>query len=661
MSKPELLLPAGHPEAFYAACRGGAGAVYLGLKSFNARARAFNFTPAQLLALIGEARHRGIKVFITLNTLIKNQELSALVEVLHFLSQAGPDAVIIQDWGIYLLIRKHFPGLTIHSSTQMGVHNSAGARYAGRKGIRRVILAREMTLAEIKTVTAARAVETEVFIHGALCYSVSGMCLFSSWLGGHSANRGMCKQPCRRQYDNGKEKHFFFNLKDQEQAERIPELVKTNVDCFKVEGRLKSAEYVYHVAKAYRMILDHPEKISEAKEWLNKDMGREKTGYFLQGNVKQSITSEPYGGELLGTIQSKTQNSITLSTKATITPGNRLRIRPEKKNEQGMPFKVSEVSHDTHRDTHNQITLSGKIPEEASPGDRVYRTEHRQEKFQDKLNTKDIKLPPKISPKKIKTILHCPEPPPGKKTETYVRADSLQWLRKIHLPSVSAVILNLTRNQWEELPLNSPFLRKNAQKIIVELPGFIPEKALSFYENLAKDLYSRGFQQFSLSHLWQNTLLPDNSKPITNENVYAANDMAVMHLQQEGMEGFIYPLENDWENLRSMKHKNGIIPVYFTPALFTSRMPVDPEKFTSDQKEKFQRTTREGITYIHPEAPVCLFPHTGKMKKAGFNRFLLDLSGQKPSGNKLNTLIKRFHSETQVQPSTTFNFSRGLS
>lgn len=657
MSKPELLLPVGHPEAFYAACRGGAGAVYLGLKSFNARARAFNFTPTQVLAIIKEARRLGIKVFITVNTLIKNDELPSLVETLHFLSHARPDAVIIQDWGVYLLIRRHFPGLTIHSSTQMGFHNSAGARYASSRTIDRVILAREMTLAEIKATAECRAVETEVFIHGALCYSISGMCLFSSWLGGHSANRGMCKQPCRRQYHSEKGKDFFFNLKDQQQAERLHLLVKAGVHCFKVEGRLKSAEYVYHVAKAYRMALNDPQKISNAKEWLKNDMGREKTGYFLEGNVHHSITSEPYGGELLGTIQNKAQSSITIFTEATVVSGNRLRIRPAKKNEQGMPFKVREVTFDSP----GKITLTGKIPQEANVGDRVYRTEHRQEKFEDKLNIKEIKLPPRISQKKINTIIHSPEKRAGKDTETYVRADTLQWLRKVHLPSLSGLILNIPQKQWKELPLNKPFLQKNTHKIIAQLPGFIPEKSLPFYEKLIKDLLERGIRKFSLSHMWQNMLLPEKAIPLANENIYVANDMAVNLLQQEGVNDFMYPLENDRENLLSMKNKQGIVPIYFRPPLFTSRMPVVPENFTSDKGEALEKTVKDGITCIRPQQPTCLFPHIPSMKKAGFNRFLLDLSGEKPSGNRLNTLMKRFNSSKQVQPSNTFNFSGKLS
>jgi len=191
-NKPELLLPAGNTESFYAALQAGADAVYLGLDRFNARGRAQNFTQQQLGAVLKEARKNNVKVYITLNTVVKNAELPVLVDYLYFLQASKIDGIIIQDWGVYTLIRKYFPELKIHASTQLAVHNSTGVLFAEKRGFKRVVVARELTLPELKKIVAKSMLEIEVFVHGALCYSFSGMCLFSSYLGGRGANRGLC-------------------------------------------------------------------------------------------------------------------------------------------------------------------------------------------------------------------------------------------------------------------------------------------------------------------------------------------------------------------------------------------------------------------------------------------------------------------------------------
>ena len=175
--KPELLLPVGNTESFYAALEGGADAIYLGLRKFNARDRAKNFTVNQLQSLLKESEKNKINVHLTLNTLIKNQELPELLDTLYLLSQTAISAIIIQDWGVYYLIKKFFPKLKIHASTQMKTHNSIGTEFLLDKGFERVILARELTLSELKEISRKSKIELEIFAHGALCYSFSGMCL----------------------------------------------------------------------------------------------------------------------------------------------------------------------------------------------------------------------------------------------------------------------------------------------------------------------------------------------------------------------------------------------------------------------------------------------------------------------------------------------------
>ncbi|MCK4979274.1 MAG: U32 family peptidase, partial [Candidatus Delongbacteria bacterium] len=256
MKKPELLLPVGNTEAFYAAVEGGADAIYLGLRYFNARNRAKNFTLNQLQSILAESKRTGTKVYLTLNTLIKNSELPELLDVLYQVSQTSLSSIIIQDWGVYYLVRKFFPDITLHASTQMAFHNSIGTEFAMRKNFERVIMARELTLEELKVISQKSKIKLEIFTHGALCYSFSGLCLFSSFLGGMSANRGQCRQPCRRAFKSEEKENYFFSLKDNQQIEIVPELMKMGISSLKVEGRMKSAEYVNRVAKAYRMVID---------------------------------------------------------------------------------------------------------------------------------------------------------------------------------------------------------------------------------------------------------------------------------------------------------------------------------------------------------------------------------------------------------------------
>ena len=198
MGKIELLAPAGSTESFLAAIDGGADAIYCGTSLLNARMRAKNFTIPQLSYLVPYAHSRGVKIYITMNTLVKNGELESIFDLLYQLSQLEVDAIIVQDIGLIEIAKNYFPSLSIHASTQMAIHNLDGVEVAEKLGMERVILARELTIDEIGYITRRSNIEVEIFVHGALCYSISGICLASSYLGGMSGNRGKCTQVCRR-------------------------------------------------------------------------------------------------------------------------------------------------------------------------------------------------------------------------------------------------------------------------------------------------------------------------------------------------------------------------------------------------------------------------------------------------------------------------------
>jgi putative protease len=273
---PELLAPAGSPEAFRAAIAAGADAVYLSGKRFGARKFAANFSDAEIEESINFAHARGVRVYVTVNTLIHDREITGTVEYLIWLYSIGVDAVLIQDIGIAALAREIIPGLVIHASTQMTIHNADGVRWAAEQGFSRVVLARELSLSEVERIahdTKDTGVGLEVFAHGALCYGYSGQCLLSSVIGGRSGNRGMCAQPCRKPYTlitaatdsyGRPEKmqplpsrgQYLLSPKDLCTYRHLPALVDSPVASLKIEGRMKSPEYVAVVVGAYRRALD---------------------------------------------------------------------------------------------------------------------------------------------------------------------------------------------------------------------------------------------------------------------------------------------------------------------------------------------------------------------------------------------------------------------
>ena len=250
---PELLAPAGSIEALYAAVCAGADAVYVGGKSFGARAYAENFDTAALARAAEYCHIKGVKLYVTVNTLVYDRELDALSDYVGELWRIGVDAIICADLGVAREIRRRVPNMELHASTQMSVHNTLGADKAYLLGCERVVLARELSLDDIKSAVDNSKAEIEIFLHGALCVCHSGQCLFSSLVGGRSGNRGECAQPCRLPYNNGK---YPLSLCDLSLARHIKELCDLGVSSLKIEGRMKSPDYVYNVTSIYRRLLD---------------------------------------------------------------------------------------------------------------------------------------------------------------------------------------------------------------------------------------------------------------------------------------------------------------------------------------------------------------------------------------------------------------------
>ncbi len=326
---PLLLAPAGSPDALIAACAAGADAVYLGGRRFGARQFADNFSDEELKEAVRYAHLRGIQVYVTVNTLITEGEMQEALQYLLFLYSIGVDAVLIQDTGLLSCARTYIPDLILHASTQMGVHNIPGARYAAENGCRRIVLARELKKDEIQEIADALSgysVDLEVFVHGALCYAYSGRCLFSSLVGGRSGNRGMCAQPCRKQYRILKGRcdqygritrtkihtkpAYLLSTKDLCLYPVLDTIVRLPVRALKIEGRMRSPEYVATVTSIYRKALDaikagtfHPDPMDMAD--LAIAFSRGFTSGYISGNDYSDVMGRSFPGNqgyFLGTI-----------------------------------------------------------------------------------------------------------------------------------------------------------------------------------------------------------------------------------------------------------------------------------------------------------------------------------------------------------------------
>ncbi len=322
----ELLAPAGGPDAAFAAFQYGADAIYLGLQKFSARAEAENFTLAEVdeITAFAHSLTPPRRVFITVNTLIRQDELPELIADVAALADIGVDALIVQDLGVWALVRRHFPRLELHASTQLAVHNRAGAEVLHQLGFTRVVLAREMTFEEVRDITSSAGIETEVFIHGALCYAYSGLCLFSSQTLGRSGNRGKCAYSCRDSYEvtgaplalrDGSDvrrdprQGFPFSMKDLALPDHLPALQSAGVSCFKIEGRKKSPLYVATTTDYYRRLIDGKLEPGERPQ-LEADMqavfSRPWTRLFVQSHKDKEVADRDtvgHRGTLIGKVE----------------------------------------------------------------------------------------------------------------------------------------------------------------------------------------------------------------------------------------------------------------------------------------------------------------------------------------------------------------------
>jgi len=409
----ELLSPVGDFECLKAAVQNGADSVYFGANLFSARAFAHNFDEAELKKAIEYAKLRGVKTNLTLNTLIKDNEFDNAIKLASKAYEFGIDAIIIQDLGLAKKLIELFPDLPMHGSTQMTIHNLNGALKLQELGFKRVVLSRELSLTEIEYICKNTSIEIECFVHGALCISYSGQCLFSSMLGGRSGNRGKCAGPCRLPYklienDKAIDSGYLLNTRDLCGLEFLPQLINAGVDCLKIEGRMKSPEYVATVTNIYRKYID----LAYSKNDFNINIEDKKTllqafnrGNFSSGHLDSSenrnlvFKEKPNNmGLFIGIIQKYNPNKghITLKIQEKLNIGDTISVG----NENGS-YKISELMNKNTNLKETQVGQTvtiGRMKGNIKVGDKVYR-----------LSSKELTTIAKESYKKEvkKTALNC--------------------------------------------------------------------------------------------------------------------------------------------------------------------------------------------------------------------------------------------------------------
>jgi putative protease len=701
----ELLAPAGSPEALDAAAAEGADAVYLGLKNFNARMRSANFSYSQFESALKSLHAMGRKIYVTVNTVFEQREADRMYQLLKYLAGLGPDGIIVQDFGTASMVRDCFPSLKLHASTQMNIAGARGANALSRHGFSRVVLARELSLEELRDCRAGTNMELEVFVHGALCVSASGLCLFSSYLGGKSANRGMCTQACRRYYRRDDEGGYYFSPADLQLIRRLPELEAAGINSLKIEGRMKSAEYVGTVVSAYRLVLDAlasdlgedglNRKIEEAVVILRNDFARTKTEFYFAG-----IPGEPAPGWLmpsqdggtgipLGTIQKVKGSGVErrglLPAGSPLPqPGDSVRLHSAEDGER-QSHKLTTVE-----EPEGETGFWISIPEGFRPGDRVYLIQTR---------SMSKRYPPLISgpvSRRVPGRDMAPEktlnPQDRKNAGTgllfpegfYVAVPRVEDLYMLQSSRPIRVLLNLSRRNAAKLlgkgGQKKEALPFNKGEIILRLDPYFSQGEEGFLGETIGILLEEGYRQFMVNNPGHFSCFRSGGKGagslglIAGPYLYTFNRWAASFVASLGAGYLVSPLENNRQNLEktieSPYRPRVFITIFAWPPLFRIRARLgdlyDFGPFSDSQEEEFRLTSAEEGALVYPRRPFSIVDKLPFLREAGFSRFILDLCGSPgASGSSFKKaqyrdLMKSAENALPIPGASRFNWKDGF-
>lgn len=678
----ELLAPAGNLEILKGVIESGADAVYVGGSMFGARAYANNFTEEELLEAIDFAHLRGVKVYLTVNTLIKNSEFSKLYDYLLVYYKRGLDAVIVQDLGVVKAIHEYFPSMEIHTSTQMTVTGADGVRFLSQFGVTRVVMAREVSLAEMKRIHEETGMELEAFVHGALCYSYSGQCLFSSILGGRSGNRGRCAQPCRLPYTvEGKKDEYILSLKDMCGIKALDKLHDAGVYSLKIEGRMKQLEYACGVVKYYRSYIDSKKPVSDADYDRIKALGNRcgfTDRYYFDHNGSDMVTyvkpnfvsnaAEPspekrklsIEGELVlreGEPGSLTVKRGDVTYKASIEPVSAALKAPlDKKaaidriNKTGdTDFEFSHIKAQIGENVFVPNGALNKLRRDAISGlcDKLLKKYYRNDaRYAD-----------------ISSMCELPE--------HVVKSDAVHEDGAVNAKDYTAICSCMTRTQLDTLISYDCFdvfyldfdmydrntliqqfaddvkcLTKRNKKVYLMLPTIFRADSSDYFVSIAKELDKVSFEGFVVKN-YEELYLTENlftgKKVILDHNMYTFNDVSRSVFFEHGVSGDTVPLEL---NSKEIMHRNNIgsqMIVYGYYPLMTTANCVHKNTKGCDKKQKLIylkdrynksfavcNNCKECYNTIYNSLPTMLTKNISKLKEAGIRSFRYSFTIETP-------------------------------
>lgn len=675
----ELLAPAGNLEIFKGVIESGADAVYVGGSMFGARAYANNFTEEELLEAIDFAHLRGVKVYLTVNTLIKNSEFSKLYDYLLVYYKRGLDAVIVQDIGVVKAIHEYFPSMEIHTSTQMTVTGADGVRFLSQFGVTRVVMAREVSLAEMKRIHEETGMELEAFVHGALCYSYSGQCLFSSILGGRSGNRGRCAQPCRLPYTvEGKKDEYILSLKDMCGIKALDKLHDAGVYSLKIEGRMKQLEYACGVVKYYRSYIDSMKPVTDADYDRIKALGNRcgfTDRYYFDHNGSDMVTyvkpnfvsnaAEPspekrklsIEGELVlreGEPGSLTVKRGDVTYKASIEPVSAALKAPlDKKaaidriNKTGdTDFEFSHIKAQIGENVFVPNGALNKLRRDAISGlcDKLLKKYYRDDaRYTDM--SRLTALPEHVvksdaahdeAINDYTTICSC---------MTRAQLDTLIGYECFD-------VFYLDFDMYDRNTLIQQFaddvkcLTKRNKKVYLMLPTIFRADSSDYFVSIAKELDKVSFEGFVVKN-YEELYLTENlftgKKVILDHNMYTFNDVSKSAFFEHGVSGDTVPLEL---NSREIMHRNNIgsqMIVYGYYPLMTTANCVHKNTKGCDKKQKLIylkdrynksfavcNNCKECYNTIYNSLPTMLTKNISKLKEAGIRSFRYSFTIETP-------------------------------
>lgn len=675
----ELLAPAGNLEILKGVIESGADAVYVGGSMFGARAYANNFTEEELLEAIDFAHLRGVKVYLTVNTLIKNSEFSKLYDYLLVYYKRGLDAVIVQDLGVVKAIHEYFPSMEIHTSTQMTVTGADGVRFLSQFGVTRVVMAREVSLAEMKRIHEETGMELEAFVHGALCYSYSGQCLFSSILGGRSGNRGRCAQPCRLPYTvEGKKDEYILSLKDMCGIKALDKLHDAGVYSLKIEGRMKQLEYACGVVKYYRSYIDSKKPVSDADYDRIKALGNRcgfTDRYYFDHNGSDMVTyvkpnfvsnaAEPspekrklsIEGELVlreGEPGSLTVKRGDVTYKASIEPVSAALKAPlDKKaaidriNKTGdTDFEFSHIKAQIGENVFVPNGALNKLRRDAISGlcDKLLKKYYRNDaRYADM--SRLTALPEHVvksdaahdeAINDYTTICSCMT---RTQLDTLISYDCFD-------------VFYLDFDMYDRNTLIQQFaddvkcLTKRNKKVYLMLPTIFRADSSDYFVSVAKELDKVSFEGFVVKN-YEELYLTENlftgKKVILDHNMYTFNDVSKSAFFEHGVSGDTVPLEL---NSREIMHRNNIgsqMIVYGYYPLMTTANCVHKNTKGCDKKQKLIylkdrynksfavcNNCKECYNTIYNSLPTMLTKNIGKLKEAGIRSFRYSFTIETP-------------------------------